>query len=314
LGRNIIICADGTGNTFDKGVSNVTRMIKLLALDNHGMQIVVYDQGIGTNANRIGAVEHYRKLIPDKNSLVMLPGPQQWPFILMGWAARVAGLLVGYGLKANVKEMYQHLSQLYEDPADKIYLFGFSRGAFAVRALAGLVYRCGLPFKGVKNFNACFDQAWELYYPQLEDENKIAEFRHECRTQRCAINFLGLWDTVKSYGGLIPVILPHLRHNPIVSIVRHALALNERRSWFNATTWGRLDSDRTGAELRIKCDPGYQLQDIEEVWFRGCHSDIGGGDAEAITGMIALRWILGEAAAVGLRLNENGKSVLASGR
>jgi hypothetical protein len=107
-------------------------------------------------------------------------------------------------------------------------------------------------------------------------------------------------------------MLPHLRHNPSVSIVRHALALNERRSWFNATTWGRLDLDDRGAALRLTKTELDELkkQDIEEVWFRGCHSDIGGGDVEAVTAMIALRWMLREAAAAGVRLNDDGEMIL----
>ncbi|MGH8653244.1 MAG: T6SS phospholipase effector Tle1-like catalytic domain-containing protein [Gammaproteobacteria bacterium] len=99
-------------------------------------------------------------------------------------------------------------------------------------------------------------------------------------------------------------MLPHLRHNPHVKIVRHALALNERHSWFNATTWERLDSDEQGAALRltkIELDE-LKKQDIEEAWFRGCHSDIGGGDVEEVTARIALRWMLGEAHAAGVRL------------
>src|SRR4029453_18858692 len=59
--------------------------------------------------------------------------------------------------------------------------------------------------------------------------------------RECRIRFLGLWDTVKSYGGLRRVMCAHLRHNPIVDTVRHALALDEQRGWFDATTWGRLD-------------------------------------------------------------------------
>jgi uncharacterized protein (DUF2235 family) len=324
MAKNIVICSDGTGNTFDKSVSNVTRLIKLLALNKAQEQIVVYDQGIGTNARRLDAVEDYHKSIPDKDSLITLDGPKAWRFPLVGWLARLLGLAIGCGFKANVREMYKILSQLYESPNDKIYLFGFSRGAFTVRALAGLLYRCGLPGKNVaadeKKFKACFGEAYDLFKPILytpirkEIDNKISAFRDKYSVRDCTItiHFLGVWDTVKSYGGVWPIILPHLRHNPRVRTVRHALALNERRSWFDATTWGQLDIDKDGAFQRLtpeECDT-LKKQDIEEVWFRGCHSDIGGGDAEAVTGMIALRWMLGEAAAKGILLNENGESVL----
>lgn len=312
MGRNIVLCSDGTGNTFDKSVSNVTRLVKLLALDSRQAQVVAYDQGIGTNASRLAAVKEYRETIPDKESLVVLDGPKEWRFKPAGLPARLVGLIGGYGLKANVRELYHALSRLYDGPTDKIFLFGFSRGAFTVRALAGLLYRCGLPRKDVTDFEARFEDAWRLYRPHREDEREIAAFRNRFDgLQECAIHFLGLWDTVKSYGGLIPVSLPHLRHNAIVQTVRHALALNERRAWFNATTWGQLDSDELGAKRRLKRKdlPRYSSQDIEEVWFRGCHSDIGGGDAEEVTARIALRWMLGEAA-VDLRLNETGKEML----
>lgn len=313
--RNIIICSDGTGNTFDKSVSNVTRLIRLLALDNPERQIVFYDQGIGTNAKRLKAVESYRASIQGEKSLFTLPGPREWQF-RAGIPALALGLLGGYGLKANVREMYYTLSQRC-GPDDDISLFGFSRGAFSVRALAGLLYRCGLPDKNVAydtaKFNDCFEKAWKLYKPIQGDETEIASFRRAHGAQSdCEIHFLGLWDTVKSYGGFVPVMLPHLRHNPIVRTVRHALALNERRSWFNATTWGQLDSDKCGAKVRLKAKDlsKYENQDIEEVWFRGCHSDIGGGDAEETTAEVALRWMLSEAHAAGLLLNNKGECVL----
>jgi uncharacterized protein (DUF2235 family) len=115
--------------------------------------------------------------------------------------------------------------------------------------------------------------------------------------------FLGLWDTVLSYGGLTQMTLPHLRHNPSAQIVRHALALDEGRSWFNVTSWGLLDSDPPAH------NPEYKVQDIQEVWFRGTHSDVGGSGAKML-GSITLCWIVAEAAAAGVRLNKNGRSML----
>jgi uncharacterized protein (DUF2235 family) len=312
--KNIVICSDGTGNTFDKSVSNVTRLIRLLALDS-AKQIVFYDQGIGTNAKRLEAVKSYCDSIHGEKALFTLPGPREGRFYT-GIATRVLGLLGGYGLKANVNEMYCTLSQ-YCGADDDIFLFGFSRGAFTVRALAGLLYRCGLPDRNVSNdaarFNDCFNQAWKLYQPMQEDEVEVASFRRRHGAEHdCEIYFLGLWDTVKSYGGLRPVMLPHLRHNPMVRKVRHALALDERRSWFNATTWGQLDSDKCGAKLRLKAKDlsKYESQDIDEVWFRGCHSDVGGGDVQKTTAEVALRWMLREAHAAGLLLNCEGERFL----
>src|SRR5262245_56718078 len=107
-------------------------------------------------------------------------------------------------------------------------------------------------------------------------------------------------------------MLPYLRHNPSVLTVRHALALNEHRSWFNATTWGQLDSDAEGAKKRLKNKDlaNYGLQDIYEVWFRGCHSDIGGGDIETHTARITLHRMLCEAHQAEVRLNKEGMQAL----
>lgn len=311
--RNIVICSDGTGNTFDRSVSNVTRLVRLLALEDREAQIVIYDQGIGTNAKRLDAVHRYQESIPDKGALRIVERPTEPWFCLAGWPARLLGLLAGYGLKANIRKMSDELRQLYRSGDDNVFLFGFSRGAFTVRALAGLIYRCGLPRRDVPDFERCFDEAWRLYQPHREDEESVRAFRH-CDSEECGIHFMGLWDTVKSYGGLFPISLPHLRHNPIVRHVRHALALDERRTWFNATTWGQLDRDECGAGRRLKerDRSKYRAQSIEEAWFRGSHSDIGGGDCEEITARIALRWMLGEAAEAGIRLNEDGRSMLAT--
>src|SRR5262249_24569442 len=148
---------------------------------------------------------------------------------------RLLGLAIGWGIRKNVRRLYQELSELYKGPDDTIYLFGFSRGAFTVRALAGLIYRCGgLPGQDVTNFNRFFRRAYRLYKRRgkkpeqiKRNEEEIAEFRKTFRMRDCAIHFLGIWDTVKSYGGIWPIMLPALRHNPIVRTVRHALALNE---------------------------------------------------------------------------------------
>jgi uncharacterized protein (DUF2235 family) len=92
-----------------------------------------------------------------------------------------------------------------------------------------------------------------------------------------------MWDTVRSYGGVKQRTFLHLRHNPIVQIVRQALALDESRSWFRVSSWGRTDSDRPSDERR------YQTQDIMEVWFRGSHSVVGGSDRPDASTNLALR-------------------------
>lgn len=118
MARNIVICSDGTGNTFDSGVSNVTQLIRLLALDDHAKQVVAYDQGIGTNARRVDAVRTFAKTVPDSHALVILPAPRRIWFSPTGVVARGLGLACGYGLEANVAEMYEAVSRLYEGPDD----------------------------------------------------------------------------------------------------------------------------------------------------------------------------------------------------
>ena len=308
MARNIVICSDGTGNTFDDGVSNVTWLVRLLALDDHTKQVVAYDQGIGTNAKRVDDVRAFARTIPDSDALVILPAPRRIWFSPTGVVARGLGLAFGYGLEANVAEMYEAVSRLYEGPDDRIFLFGFSRGAFTVRALAGLIYRCGVPPRDITDVGTWFAKAWRLYQPHRGWEASVAEFRCRYGQRDARIHFMGIWDSVKSYGGLNPMSLPHLRHNPIVRCVRHALSLDEHRSWFNATTWGQLDLDKCGAMTRLKIDglPSYEKQSIEEVWFRGCHSDIG-------CGPIALRWMLAEAVAARLDVSDAARAVLAAG-
>jgi hypothetical protein len=108
----------------------------------------------------------------------------------------------------------------------------------------------------------------------------------------CGVEFLGVWDTVKAYGWLNPQSFPALRHNPSVRVVRHAVALDERRALFKMTGWG----------------DGHL--DVKEVWFAGDHSDVGGGheDGNSPLADASLRWMLGEATQNGLRLNPEKKS------
>ena len=160
-----------------------------------------------------------------------------------------------------------------------------------------------------------FDRAWALYRPMQPKRDAIARFQSAEHQRDCRVHFLGIWDTVKSYGGLRPVMLRHLRHNPIGDAIRHAVALDEQRGWFDVTTWGRLDLDREpGAAWSRLSDSeraATDALDIAEVWFRGCHSDVGGGNGDIKTERIALRWMLGEALTKGIGINDAGRSLLA---
>jgi uncharacterized protein (DUF2235 family) len=307
MGRTIVICCDGTGNTFDKRVTNVSQLIRLLELGDPGRQVAVYAQGVGTNGSLQTEMEAHRASLADPTALRVVPPPAQHRFAPLTAVAKTRGLLFGYGLRETVKGVYRQLSDLYKGPGDSVVLLGFSRGAFAVRALAALLYRCGLPPDAGKGFDDRFSYGWELLAEMRPRTAEAAAFRAAQRS--CAIDFLGVFDTVKSYGGLNPVALPHLRHNPVVRTVRHALSLDERRAWYKATTWGQLDGDRHRAMTRLRPIDrhAYLDQDIVEVWFTGDHSDVGGG-------VISRRWMLAEAvrAVPGLVINAAGTELLGS--
>ena len=323
MAKNLILCADGTCNAFGRSSSNVARLIEHLDLDHAAAQVACYDQGIGTRAAQLEPIMAFMERLPDPKALHPLPAPADawtrpwtWPFL-------IGSMMFGWGLEGNVRQLYVKLAELYQ-PGDTIFLFGFSRGAFTVRALAGLTWRYGIPASRDKaEAERLFTNAWRLFRDEYPDEDGTKaglalRFREQSRTCPCPIHFLGLWDTVKSYGGLLPVMLPHLRHNPSVATVRHALALDERRGWFDVTTWGALDSDKERDAAMSRLDESaleaIRTQDVAEVWFTGCHADVGGGGANARTSDIALRWMLGEAANAGLELNAMGRSFLATPR
>ena len=311
MGKNIVVCSDGTGNTSSRSISNVFGVVALAALEDPQRQVVVYDEGIGTPRAGLRAARALMQT-REASALRVLPGPL--PLGPVNLALRPLESAFGIGLRRNVRQLYQELGELY-DEGDLVYLFGFSRGAFTVRALAGLIHRCGLPPRRAARSHSRFREAWNLYRPIQCDWDTVDEWRAERDQRSCPIHFLGIWDTVKSYGGLRPVLLPHLRHNPIVTTVRHAIALDEKRGWFNATTWGRLDLDRENAMTRLRAweAAAIEKQDILEVWFRGCHSDVGGGNDKAkVTPRIALQWLLCEAFHCGLRLNAEGRRLLAA--
>ena len=306
MAKNLVICSDGTGNTFDSRVTNVTRLVKNLVLDQPERQLVIYDQGVGTTKKR----EEVTRTSQDEGLRILEAPLSSSGINPIGWVNKTRGLAFGYGLEENIRQMYRVLAEVYEE-GDRLFLFGFSRGAFTVRALAGLLHRCHLAQGTGPEIDRSFERSWELFQPMVADDSAVESLRAEHRP--CPVHFLGVWDTVKSYGGLKPVMLPHLRHNPDVAHVRHALAIEERRAWFKPTTWGLLDGDEDGAMTRID-KAAYGQQDISEVWFTGCHSDVGGGGAETTTTRVALRWMLAEAAAVDppLLVSDSGWSLLAS--
>lgn len=287
MAKNIVICCDGTGQKVQFTSTNVVRLVQALNCEDPQRQICCYDPGVGT--------------LPD-------------PAALTGAAklfTKVAGLAVGYGLLEKVGSLYGFLIDHYNE-GDQIYLFGFSRGAFTARALGGLLYRFRVLKPEHRNLIPYALELYRKHYERLTDPEPFLErdalFRRLFSRPLESIAFLGLWDTVKSYGYFRPVSLPHTRHNPLVRTVRHALSLDERRSFFGPTSWGGVDNpDGAGDNPQ---DPKVTGQDVQEVWFAGFHSDVGGGLTESESGLArySLRWMLDEAQQAGLLLNAAGRN------
>jgi hypothetical protein len=146
-----------------------------------------------------------------------------------------------------------------------------------------------------------------------EPRSKRSKKFRRAYSHPCNIRFLGIFDTVKAVGYFNPNNLPHTRHNPTVQTVRHALSLDERRSFYVATTWGGVDTDTRPAVYVPACwDVGacsalpIRWQDVEEVWFAGCHSDVGGGYPSQFSSPadVSLRWMFEEAHAHGLLVSD----------
>jgi uncharacterized protein (DUF2235 family) len=270
--RNLVICCDGTSNRFGTNNTNVVRLSQILERDS-GRQQLYYDPGVGT-----------------------LPEPG-WVTKLGKAFSETLGLAFGAGLLAKVGEAYECLMDWWE-PGDRVYLFGFSRGAYTVRVLAGLLYAAGLLPKGNHNltpyvlrlFRGSKDRQTDAYWEVLRQfRRSFARPVHDGDGERhFPVHFLGLWDTVSSVGWVWdPVTYPYTWTNPGVKTVRHAVALDERRAFFRQNLFRASDG-----------------QDVQERWFPGVHCDIGGGypdvDGEAGQWRESFDWVVGEAEAARL--------------
>lgn len=269
-------------------------MLKLYRIAEKGKrQLVYYTPGVGT----VGRVDF---LYRTKQKFL-----------------GVLGLAMGYGLDDNVLGAYRFLVENWEE-GDRIYLFGFSRGAWTARVLAGLIHLIGLVRPS--QLNMC-DNAVATYKRAARD-NKMAIAWHFSRVIGArfpAIHFVGVWDTVASV--LVPrsdrmwipslETLPYTRNNPSVRIFRHAMALDERRRMFRLAEW---EQPQPFVPVRFR-PKEWEPQDIEQRWFSGVHSDIGGGYPEKESGLskIPLIWMIDEAEKAGLRVTESNLAKFAHG-
>lgn len=257
--KNIIVCFDGTGNQFGERNSNVVNLYRVLRRDMQS-QIAYYDPGVGTMSDPEVKAPLARKI------------------------SKYFGLAFGYGLETNIFEAYSYLMDNYQ-PKDKIFLFGFSRGAYTARVLAGFIRMSGLLEKGCQNL---IPYAYRLF----KNANfKVAAQFKATYARRCPIEFLGVWDTVSSVGWIGKRrTFPYTAANPDVKTVRHAVSIDERRAYYRQNLWNEEKSPNS---------------DVRQVWFAGVHSDVGGSYPEAESGLskIALNWMITEAVDHGLEID-----------
>lgn len=253
--KNIVICCDGTGNEFCRNNTNVVLTYMLAEKDER--QVVYYDPGVGTGG---------------------------WEYEEEGGGLRAkADQATGHGLQRNVEDAYHYLMTRYS-PGDRVYLFGFSRGAFTVRSLAGMLYKCGLLRDDAGNL---VEYAGKMYN-SAEVGGVAREFR-AVFGRPCPVHFVGVWDTVDSLVMNAGKRFHDATLNPEVSNGFHALAIDEMRRDFAPCLWDGIPANN---------------QTIEQVWFAGVHADVGGWYDERGLSNVTLHWMLGKAVACGLRVHE----------
>jgi uncharacterized protein (DUF2235 family) len=272
MGKNLVIFSDGTGNQLKaKGSTNVLRLHAMTR--ESPTQIRFYDPGVGTEG-----------------------APQALTWIGRTWT-RLLGLAFGYGIRRNVVEAYAFVMRHWE-PGDRIYLIGFSRGAYTVRAVAGMLRVVGLLPPDQENLIPySLKMFWKSHGKRIDWDHVKAFEKQFCRTDfnqwGHPVVFLGVWDTVKAVGWFRRRIqLPYTRLLKSVAITRHACALDEWRGQYKVY---RVSEDEMAK-------PG---RDMKEVWFAGVHSDIGGTfQPEHDLADITLGWIAAEARLAGLDLDD----------
>jgi uncharacterized protein (DUF2235 family) len=272
--KRIVVCADGTWNIrdqADKGAktrrpTNVTKVARAIESRANGIdQVVIYHEGIGTS----GGFDKY------------------------------TGGAFGEGIEKNIRDLYRSIVYNYES-GDELFFFGFSRGAFTVRTLAGFMNAVGLVHKAddywVPEIYGCYEQGKRPGSPEWAQV--VQKFEHEARG--CPpIKFIGVWDTVGALGppGIIGQIFKRKRYqyhdvalNMNILNAFQALAIDERRKPFAPSVWDR---------------PSGWNGNLEQAWFAGVHTDVGGGSTPDGLANEALHWLIEKAEKLGLVFNNN---------
>jgi uncharacterized protein (DUF2235 family) len=262
--KRIAIFADGTWNSPEQGgATNVLQMARAVQPEMDGTeQVAFYDWGVGTDRKKI------------------------------------AGGITGAGIDKNIMDCYRFIVHNYNE-GDKLFFFGFSRGAYTVRSLAGFIRNCGLLKR--KHANQ-IPAAYRLYRKRGKtsspDETQAVKFRKDYAVANITpIEFVGVWDTVGALGIPVPFwgtlgerefLFHDTEPSKIIQHARHAVSIDENRQDFEPTLWNEK--------------PGL---DLHQVWFAGVHSDVGGGYDETGLSHCASHWILNQANGFGLEFESH---------
>lgn len=299
--KNIVLCSDGTGNSGGKGRgTNVWHIFNAVDLNGHkwdakkAPQVAFHDDGVGTQSN------------------VLL---------------KTLGGALGLGLKRNIRELYTFLAKNY-DPGDRIFLFGFSRGAYTIRALGGLIAQLGIIDRrkydderlnqlakeavGIlrRNFQRKVVKQMSSEQKQDQKEKRIETEADIFRREHCVkdaehapdglvdIAFIGVWDTVDAYGfpfdhladfwhyAIYPFRFPDMKLSDRVKHASQAIAIDDERHTFHPVLWDEDESTKGR---------------VNQVWFAGVHSNVGGGYPKDGLAVVTLDWMMSEAEKHGLR-------------
>ncbi|WP_299843603.1 DUF2235 domain-containing protein [uncultured Roseovarius sp.] len=303
--KRILIFCDGTWNS--STIEHVTNVVKVYdAVVRTPDQACLYIPGVGTGGRFVTFVGK--------------------------WANKIGGGAFGWGLNRNIKIAYAQLAEHY-DPGDKIMIFGFSRGAYTARSLAGMIRKCGLPPKNAVTARVV-RKAFRLYRKR-GDAN--APDKPHIRRKRKAISpgyvtsikdrdtrndgshlleiaYLGVWDTVGALGipkNLLGAVGKHInrRHQfhdtdltSLVKSARHAVALDERRKFYQPALWDNLDSGKNGGLNRGVRGAGRPYQ---QMWFIGDHRVLGGRSTARGLVSYGLSWIVAGAKKEGMKLKRD---------
>jgi len=262
--KRIAIFADGTWNSPEKGrATNVLRMARGVKPEAGGsQQVVFYDWGVGTDRKKL------------------------------------SGGITGAGIDKNIMDCYRFLVHNYDED-DQLFFFGFSRGAYTARSLAGFIRNCGI----LKREHARkIPDAYRLYRKRTRasrpDEPAPVRFRRDYAVANITpIEFVGAWDTVGALGIPVPFwgtlneqefLFHDTEPSKIVQHARHAVSIDENREDFAPVLW----SDKPNV-------------DVQQVWFAGVHTDIGGGYRERGLTDCATQWMLSQAKKFGLEFESH---------